>query len=298
MPIVTIVAGLSPKANDAIFVLLIILVLIIFASLFAFIVAKGINLYKEHKETEALARKVWDTEAKRIEEEEKEANASPASRSRTICGTHRTGDWSELSLIPSLPPIVESSALSHYIAAFPAPPTFLYDRPIVTRAGGEAVSVFNGQIGTADIRCSSPGRPALPWADLSMARDTYPAPALYTGSCLSPVSEVRNSHQGQSAGAHGSQSRVRPLVPAPTGLEPLTRGKPRRSTSVDRRVREAEERKVLCPLSTVDVERRRSNRRGVRRNGPRTAGKENKEKVGRRRTASVDERLAYCRHHD
>ena len=64
MPIVTIIAGLSSKANDAILVLLIILVLAILASLVAFVVAKGINLYREHQETEALARKVWDTEVR------------------------------------------------------------------------------------------------------------------------------------------------------------------------------------------------------------------------------------------
>ena len=63
MAIITILSGLSSQANDIIFVLLVVAVVAIIAGSATYFVLKGKNLYKEHQETEALARKVLFTEA-------------------------------------------------------------------------------------------------------------------------------------------------------------------------------------------------------------------------------------------
>ena len=62
MAIVTIFADLSSRTNNIIFILLVLFAFILFAGSAAYAVLKGIHLYQEHRETEALARKVLDTE--------------------------------------------------------------------------------------------------------------------------------------------------------------------------------------------------------------------------------------------
>ena len=66
MAIVTIFAGVSSRTNDAIFILLVLFAFIVLAGSAAYVVLKSISLYREHRETEALARKVLDTEVGRL----------------------------------------------------------------------------------------------------------------------------------------------------------------------------------------------------------------------------------------
>jgi len=62
MAIITILSGLSSQVNDVIFVLLVVAVGAIIAGSATYVVLKGKNLYKEHQETEELARRVHFTE--------------------------------------------------------------------------------------------------------------------------------------------------------------------------------------------------------------------------------------------
>jgi hypothetical protein len=62
MAIITILSGLSSQVNEVIFVLLVVAVVAIIAGSATYFILKGKNLYKEHQETEALARKVLFTE--------------------------------------------------------------------------------------------------------------------------------------------------------------------------------------------------------------------------------------------
>ena len=136
--------------------------------------------------------------------------------------------------------------------------------------GGRGVSPFHANASVM-IQCVEPGRRALPWV------------------------------RGGDGGGSGRGNARQVVQGTQRGGQDVP--KTRRSASVDRRAGMGDaqdKRRVLGPLSVVELERRRSgNGKGMgkgkerRRNGPRVVGKENVVLcegvgVGSRRARSVD----------
>ncbi|KAK2462536.1 hypothetical protein APHAL10511_005506 [Amanita phalloides] len=166
MAIITIFPGLSSKANHLILILLIVFSSAALLASITYVVAKGVHLFKEHQETEALVRKVWDTEARRRRIEDKEEEDEKYRKT------------SPNSLVPSLPPPVVIQVPPHnlerrYRYYFPAipqaaaafAPSFSYGGSLfIVGSRGQAVSPFHANSSNM-IACVAPRRPPLPWAD-------------------------------------------------------------------------------------------------------------------------------------
>ena len=174
------------------------------------------------------------------------------------------------SLVPSLPPVIPPPLprdAPHAGNTRAIARSFSYGRTqmIVAGRGGRGVSPFHVNASVM-IQCVESGRPALPWV---------------------------------GSGDDDGRGDALPVAQQPDRDVP----KARRSASVDRRAgmgEVADKRKVLGPLSVVELERRRSGNgkgmgkgKGRKRNGPRVVGKENVVLcegvgVGGRRARSVD----------
>lgn len=187
-------------------------------------------------------------------------------------------DKTDFSLVPSLPPVIIPRDAPHAGNPHAIARSFSYGRTqtIVAGRGGRGVSPFHANASVV-IQCIEPGRPALPWVRSGDGSDGH-------------GNAVQQAQRGRVLGQD---------VP-----------KGRRSASVDRRAgvsEAADKRRVLGPLSVVELERRRSGKgmgkgKGRKRNGPRVVGKENvvlceAVGVGSRRARSVDGGVlsGYCR---